>query len=133
MVAPEEEEVAGVLDLVGHQEADGFEAVLTPVDIVSQEEVIGLWGVLAVVEESQQIGVLSVDIACLVVALPQTLRGASSSRKIGCCVNISLHLWQSPLISPSRRFTCLGTFEFFTASSLSMIPSTFISTLRSIY
>jgi hypothetical protein len=40
VVAPQEEEVAGVFHLVGHEEADGLEGELTPVDVVPQEEVV---------------------------------------------------------------------------------------------
>lgn len=47
-------------------------------------------------------------------------------------MNISLLLWHRPLISPSSRFTCFGTFEFFTESSLSMMLSMLISIFLSI-
>lgn len=81
-------------------------------------------------EQPQKIGILAVNIAFITETVPHILSGAYNSRKIGCCMNISLHLWQSPLISPSRRLTCFGTFEFLTASNFSIMLSTLISTLR---
>ena len=63
MVAPEEEEVLWVLDLVGEQEADGLERLLPPVHVVAQEQVVGLWREPAVLEEAQQVRVLAVDVA----------------------------------------------------------------------
>ena len=50
MVTAEDEEVFRVLDLVGEQQADGLEGLLASVDVVAQEEVIGLWGEPAVLE-----------------------------------------------------------------------------------
>lgn len=42
VVAAENEEVLGVLDLVGEEQADGLERLLATVDIVTKEEVVGL-------------------------------------------------------------------------------------------
>jgi hypothetical protein len=62
VVTSEDEEVFGVLDLVGEEQADGLEGLLTSVDIVTEEEVVGLGGEATVLEESEEIVVLSVDI-----------------------------------------------------------------------
>ena len=62
MVAPEEEEVLWVLDLVGEQEADGLERLLPPVHVVAQEQVVGLGREPSVLEQSQQVCVLPVNI-----------------------------------------------------------------------
>ena len=62
MVSPEQEEVLRVLDLVGQQEADGLQALLPPVDVVAQEEVVGLGREAAVLEQAEQVGVLTVDV-----------------------------------------------------------------------
>ena len=64
MVAPEEEEVLWVLDLVGEQQADGLQALLAPVHVVAQEEVVGLGREAAVLEQAEQVRVLAVDVAC---------------------------------------------------------------------
>lgn len=63
MVAPEQEEVAWVLHLVGHEQTDGLKWELAAIYIISEEEVIGLGRVFAVVEQSEQIGVLSMNVA----------------------------------------------------------------------
>ena len=41
VVSSEDEEVLGVLDLVGEQEADGLHGLLSTIDIVTEEEVVG--------------------------------------------------------------------------------------------
>lgn len=51
VVAPEQEEVLGVFDLVGQQQADGLQGLLPPVHVVAQEQVVCLWGKAAVLEE----------------------------------------------------------------------------------
>lgn len=51
VVAPQQEEVLGVLDLVGQQQADGLQGLLAPVHVVPQEQVVGLWGEAAVLKE----------------------------------------------------------------------------------
>lgn len=40
VVSPEDEEVLRVLDLVCEEEADGFERLLAPIDIIAEEEVV---------------------------------------------------------------------------------------------
>ena len=62
MVATEDEKVLGVLDLVCEQEADDLEGLLAAVDIVAQEEVVGLGGEATVFEQAEQIVVLAVDV-----------------------------------------------------------------------
>lgn len=62
VVTSQNEEVLGVLDLVGEEQADGLEGLLTSVDIVTEEEVVGLGREATVLEESEEIVVLSVDI-----------------------------------------------------------------------
>lgn len=63
VVAPEQEEVFRVFDLVRQQQADGFQRLLPSVHVVTQEQVVGLWGEAAILKEPQQVCVLSVDIA----------------------------------------------------------------------
>lgn len=62
MVAPEQEEVLGVFDLVRQQKADGLQGLLPSVHIVAQEQVVGLRREAAILKEPQQVCVLSVDI-----------------------------------------------------------------------
>ena len=77
MVSSQQEEVLWVLDLVSQQQTDCLQALfawkillrleakylrLTSIDIIPEEEIVGLRGESAVLEESQQIRVLSMDI-----------------------------------------------------------------------
>jgi len=62
VVAPEQEEVLWVLDLVRHEQADGRNTVVASVDVVSQEEVVGTRREATTVEVVQQILELPVDV-----------------------------------------------------------------------
>jgi hypothetical protein len=62
VVTSEDEEVFGVLDLVGKEQANGLKRLLTSVDIVTEEEVVGLRREATILEESEEVVVLSVDI-----------------------------------------------------------------------
>lgn len=53
MVATQNEEVLGVLDLVGQEKADGLERLLATVDVVTKEQVVCLWGETAVFEQAE--------------------------------------------------------------------------------
>ena len=64
MVASQQEKVLGVLDLVRKQQANGLEALLASVDVVTQKEIVRLGREAAVLEEAQQVKVLPVEIAC---------------------------------------------------------------------
>lgn len=63
MVATQNEEVLGVLDLVGQEKADGLERLLATVDVVTKEQVVCLWGKAAVFEQAEEVIVLTVDVA----------------------------------------------------------------------
>lgn len=62
VVAPQQEEVLGVFDLVGQQEADGLQRLFPSVHVVAQEQVVTLGRETAVLEEPQQIVVLTVNV-----------------------------------------------------------------------
>lgn len=53
VVTSEDEEVFGVLDLVGKEQADGLKGLLASIDVVTEEEVVGLGREAAVLEESE--------------------------------------------------------------------------------
>lgn len=63
VVTAQDEKVFGVLDLVGQQEADGLERLLATINVIAEEEVVGLGGEAAVLEQSQKIVILTVDIS----------------------------------------------------------------------
>jgi hypothetical protein len=63
VVAAQDEEVLGILDLVGEQQADGLERLLAAIYVVAEEEVVGLGREAAVLEEAEEVIILPVDIA----------------------------------------------------------------------
>lgn len=69
VVSAEDEEVLGVLDLVREKQADGLQRLLAAIYVVAEEEVVGLWWEPAVLEETQEVIVLAVDIAANLAAL----------------------------------------------------------------
>lgn len=50
MIAPEHEEVLRVFNLVCEHEADGLDGLFATVDIISQEQIIGLSGKSSIFE-----------------------------------------------------------------------------------
>ena len=63
VVAPQQEKVLRVLDLVGQQQAYALQGLLAPVHVVPHEQVVGLRGEIPVLEEAQQVRVLAVNVA----------------------------------------------------------------------
>jgi hypothetical protein len=62
VVATQNEEVLGVLDLVREEQADGLERLLTTVDVIAEEKVVGLWRETAIFKQTKEIVVLTVNI-----------------------------------------------------------------------
>lgn len=62
MVAPENEKVFGVLDLVGEEETDGLERLLPPIDVVAEEKIVCFWWEPAILEKPEQVIILTVDV-----------------------------------------------------------------------
>lgn len=62
MVSTQDEEIFWVFDLVGKEEADGLERLLSTIDVISKEKVVGLWGESAVLEKAEEIIVLAVNV-----------------------------------------------------------------------
>jgi hypothetical protein len=44
VISPEDEKVFRVLNFVGEQKTNGFKRLLAPIDVVSQEEIVGFRG-----------------------------------------------------------------------------------------
>lgn len=63
---------ASCTHLVGKQQADGLQALLPAVDIVAQEQVVGLWRKATILKQPQQIRVLPMNVACMVNILQLT-------------------------------------------------------------
>lgn len=62
VVAAQDEEVLGVFDLIGQEQADGLQRLLTSVDIVTQEEVVCFWREATVFEQAEEVIILTVNI-----------------------------------------------------------------------
>jgi len=63
VVAAENEEVLGILDLVREEQADCLKTLLAAVHVIAEEEVVGFWWEPAVLEEAKEIVILPVDVA----------------------------------------------------------------------
>jgi hypothetical protein len=77
VVPAQDKEVFRVLDLVCQQQADGLQRLLATVDVVSKEEVVGLWWEAAILKQAQQIVVLPVNIATNLQGGGQSMRTMS--------------------------------------------------------
>ena len=62
VVAAQDEEVFGVLDLVGEEQADGLERLLASVNVVTQEEVVCFRREPAIFEQTEEVIILAVDV-----------------------------------------------------------------------
>lgn len=62
MIASQKKEILWVLDLVGQQQTDCLQGLLASVHIVTQEQVVALWGKATVLKQPQEVVVLTVDI-----------------------------------------------------------------------
>lgn len=63
MVAAQQKEILRILDLVCEQQANRFQRLFPTIDIVAQKQIIGLWREAAVLEQSQEIIVLAVNVS----------------------------------------------------------------------
>lgn len=62
VVSTQNEEVLRVLDLVGKEKANSLKGLLSTVDVVTKEKVVGLRRETAIFEETQEVVVLAVNI-----------------------------------------------------------------------
>ena len=62
VVTTQQEKVFGILDLVGKHEANSLQRLLSSVDIVTEEEVVGVRRESTILEQSQKIVVLTMNI-----------------------------------------------------------------------
>jgi hypothetical protein len=72
MIATENEEVLRILDLVGKQQADCLKRLLPSVNIVAKKQIVGFWWEAAILEETQKVIVLAVDVAANLESLPSS-------------------------------------------------------------
>lgn len=62
MIAAQQEEILRIFDFVGEQEADGLQWLLSTIYVISEEQVVRLGREASVLEQSQQVVILAVDI-----------------------------------------------------------------------
>lgn len=62
MVSAQDEKILWILDFVCQQQADCFQRLLAPVDVVAQEQVVRLRGKPSVFKKSKQVVILPVDV-----------------------------------------------------------------------
>lgn len=63
MIATEDKEIFGVFDLVREQEANGFQGLLSPINVIAEKQIVGFWRKPSVFEESEEIVILAMDIS----------------------------------------------------------------------
>src|SRR5687767_2607939 len=63
VIATEDEEVFGVLNLVGKEETYGFEALLAPIHVVAKEKIIGCRRESSILKQPEEVVILAVNIA----------------------------------------------------------------------
>lgn len=63
MIAAQQKEILGIFDFVREQQADCLERLLAAIDVVAEKQVVRLGRESTVLEQPQQIVVLTVDIA----------------------------------------------------------------------
>ena len=63
VVPSQHEKILRVFDLVRKEEADALQTLGPTVDIVAQEKVVGLGWEAAILEQTQEVVVLSMDVA----------------------------------------------------------------------
>lgn len=63
MISAEEEEVEGILDLVGHEQAKALKGLFAAINIVPQEEIAALSWLAHLLEDVQQVLELPVDVS----------------------------------------------------------------------
>ena len=63
MVSSQDEEVLRILDFVCQEQADGLERLLASVHVITKEQIIGFRREATVLEQAEEIVVLTVNIA----------------------------------------------------------------------
>lgn len=62
VISPQQKEVLRIFDFVCEQQTDGLQALLASINVVTKEQVVSLRWKPSVLEESQQICVLPMDV-----------------------------------------------------------------------
>jgi len=78
VVAAKDEKVFGVLDLVCEEKTNRLERLLASIDIVAEKEVVCFWGKAAILEQTEEVIVLPVDVACMRSSRQRSARPVST-------------------------------------------------------
>jgi hypothetical protein len=62
VITAKKKEVFWIFDLVSQQKANSLQRLLATIDIITEEEIVGLGWKAAILEQSQQIIILAVNI-----------------------------------------------------------------------
>lgn len=76
MVASEHEEIFRVFDFVCQHQTYGLDRLFSPIDVISQKQIVSVSGKTCVFEQFNQVGILSVDVAWVNDEVPQIFMGA---------------------------------------------------------
>jgi hypothetical protein len=63
VISTQNEKILGILDLVCQQKADCFQGLLTSVNVISKEQIVGFGWKSAVLEKAQKIIILTMYIS----------------------------------------------------------------------
>lgn len=66
MISAKDEEVFGIFDFVGQEQADSLQRLLASVHVVAKEEVICFWRETAIFKQPQKIIILTMNVALII-------------------------------------------------------------------
>jgi len=92
MITSQLEEILRKLDLVSHQQSNGFKTLLATIDIITQEDVVALRWKAPILKESQQIMILTMDVTTDLNRSRQLQQGALLQKDLTSLRAKSFHL-----------------------------------------
>lgn len=78
MVAAKDEKVFRVLDLVCEEKTNRLERLFASIDIVTKKEVVCFWGKAAILEQTEEVVILPMDVACMGSSRQRSARPVST-------------------------------------------------------
>ncbi len=78
MVAAEDEEILWVLDLIREEKANGLQRLLASVDVISEEQIVGFRWESTILEQTEEIIVLTMDVTTNLEMSKARIRSAVS-------------------------------------------------------
>jgi len=64
VISTKNKKVFGVFDLVGKEQANGFQGLFSSIDIIAQEQVIGFRREATVLKKSEEVIILAMNVTC---------------------------------------------------------------------